>query len=125
MKSFHIHIRGRVQGVGFRPFVYKLAEQMGIKGWISNSTDGVHIEITSDEAIALQLYHTIIQSPPKHSIINHHHIDEIPLIAFESFLIEESISQKKICSIRLHLLADPLLIHRMGPGAAVKYCRSL
>lgn len=95
MKSYHIHIGGRVQGIGFRPFVYKLAEQMGINGWISNSTDGVHIEFTSDEATAKQFYQTIIQSPPHHAIIIHHHIDEIPLTEFSSFLIEDSISNNK------------------------------
>lgn len=95
MKSYHIHIRGRVQGVGFRPFVYKLADQMGINGWISNSTDGVHIEFTSDETTATLFYQTIIQSPPQHSIIIQHHMDEIPLVEFSSFYIEDSISSNK------------------------------
>ena len=45
MPTYHIHIRGQVQGVGFRPFVFKLAQHLRIKGWVSNTTDGVHIEI--------------------------------------------------------------------------------
>ncbi|MBK8289898.1 MAG: acylphosphatase [Flammeovirgaceae bacterium] len=44
MKWVHIHIEGIVQGVGFRPFVYKLANWLNIKGWVCNGVDGVKIE---------------------------------------------------------------------------------
>ena len=39
-----IVIRGAVQGVGFRPFVYRLASELKLKGWISNTSQGVFIE---------------------------------------------------------------------------------
>jgi hydrogenase maturation protein HypF len=38
-------VRGVVQGVGFRPFVYRLAQEEGLAGFIGNDTDGVTIEI--------------------------------------------------------------------------------
>lgn len=37
-------VRGAVQGVGFRPFVYRLATGLHLKGWVSNSSQGVFIE---------------------------------------------------------------------------------
>jgi len=40
----HIAIRGAVQGVGFRPFVYRLATEMSLGGWVLNSPGGVFIE---------------------------------------------------------------------------------
>jgi hydrogenase maturation protein HypF len=43
-------VRGVVQGVGFRPFVYRLAAEEGLTGWIGNDTDGVTIEIEGTEA---------------------------------------------------------------------------
>jgi hydrogenase maturation protein HypF len=38
-------IRGAVQGVGFRPFVYRLAKELSLNGWVLNSAQGVFIEI--------------------------------------------------------------------------------
>jgi len=47
--SHHIHINGIVQGVGFRPFIYNLAEEYHLTGWIRNSASGVDIEVTGAE----------------------------------------------------------------------------
>jgi hydrogenase maturation protein HypF len=44
LSARHIHIRGVVQGVGFRPFVYNLATGLGLSGWVLNSSSGVEIE---------------------------------------------------------------------------------
>jgi len=38
-------IRGAVQGVGFRPFVYRLARGYSLEGWVLNSAQGVHVEV--------------------------------------------------------------------------------
>lgn len=45
MQYYHIHIKGQVQGVGFRPFIYKLAKKLKLYGTVSNGSDGVHIQI--------------------------------------------------------------------------------
>ena len=45
MESKYIAIKGIVQGVGFRPFVYKLALENNLKGNVYNSQDGVYINI--------------------------------------------------------------------------------
>jgi len=45
-----VHVRGVVQGVGFRPFVYRLALEEGLTGFIGNSTDGVTIEVEGPSA---------------------------------------------------------------------------
>ncbi len=45
----HIDVRGIVQGVGFRPFVYKLAQSLSLTGYVFNSSSGVTIEIEGNE----------------------------------------------------------------------------
>jgi len=44
LTAYRIHITGIVQGVGFRPFVYNLASNLGLTGWVLNSSAGVEIE---------------------------------------------------------------------------------
>ncbi len=45
IQRMRIAIRGAVQGVGFRPFVYRLASEMMLPGWVLNSPQGVFIEV--------------------------------------------------------------------------------
>ncbi|MDR1713482.1 MAG: acylphosphatase, partial [Coriobacteriales bacterium] len=51
MKRVAIHIQGIVQGVGFRPFVYRLATERRLDGWVNNAGDGVHIEAGGEPAV--------------------------------------------------------------------------
>ena len=43
-------IKGVVQGVGFRPFIYQLAQAHNLKGWVLNSSGGVIIEAEGEKA---------------------------------------------------------------------------
>ena len=45
VKRLRIAVRGAVQGVGFRPFVYRLAAELGLTGWVGNTAQGVYIEV--------------------------------------------------------------------------------
>ncbi|MEB3160496.1 MAG: carbamoyltransferase HypF, partial [Synechocystis sp.] len=52
--TVEITVEGMVQGVGFRPFVYRLATQMGLTGWVNNSSTGATVMISGNaEAIAV------------------------------------------------------------------------
>ena len=42
---YRVHVRGTVQGVGFRPFIYRLAHDEGLSGWVRNDSSGVVIEV--------------------------------------------------------------------------------
>ena len=88
--TYHIHIGGLVQGVGFRPYVYRLAQHMGIHGWVNNTYDGVHIIITAEEDLAEKFYHEITGHPPSNAIITKKKMEEIPACEFSDFHIIHS-----------------------------------
>lgn len=48
--GYHIRVRGLVQGVGFRPFVYRLAKELKLAGWVRNDGEGVEIVAQGDAA---------------------------------------------------------------------------
>lgn len=90
LHTYHIHIKGIVQGVGFRPSVYKLATQYKVNGTVCNTTDGVHIEINAAEKIAHQFLQSIIQQKPVNSLITEYSIKKIHEKNFPDFTIIES-----------------------------------
>ncbi len=65
IKRVLIDVSGIVQGVGFRPFVYTIAKELDLKGFVLNNDHGVHIEIESTQQ-KLDLFLTRLQDelPP-------------------------------------------------------------
>ena len=90
MQTYHIHITGRVQGVGFRPFVCQLARQYDLTGTVANSTDGVHIFINADEKKANDFCRDILLHAPENSIITSHHLEKTIYNSYYGFSIIES-----------------------------------
>lgn len=87
MKTIHIHIRGQVQGVGFRPFVYNLAQRMALTGWVNNTTDGVHVEASGPEE-ALEVFARALRTEaPPLSRITRMEIQDLPYQEFVHFEI--------------------------------------
>ena len=74
-----IEIEGIVQGVGFRPFVYTMAEQWGINGFVFNDNRGVVVEAEGPlEALAGFLFAIRSNTPPLASISSFE-ISDLPL----------------------------------------------
>ncbi|MDP9098218.1 MAG: carbamoyltransferase HypF [Verrucomicrobiota bacterium] len=62
-------VRGAVQGVGFRPFVYRLATELELSGWVSNTGEGVFVEVEGDaEAVQDFLLRLEKEKPPRAAI---------------------------------------------------------
>ncbi len=68
-KRIEITISGRVQGVGFRPFVYNLAKKCNIKGFVTNNEKGVLICAVADENVLDNFYDQILIQKPRSSEI--------------------------------------------------------
>ena len=85
-----IHIKGVVQGVGFRPFVYSTAKELNITGWVRNSSAGVDI-VASGEIKNLDLFIDQIENnPPPLSVIDMFEWSECPFELFSDFNILKS-----------------------------------
>lgn len=66
--GFHAH--GHVQGVGFRWFVVREAEALGLAGWVCNEPDGtVSGEVEGDEG-ALDLFRERLEEGPRHALVS-------------------------------------------------------
>lgn len=59
-----ITIRGAVQGVGFRPFVHRLASELSLTGWVNNSPQGVFVEAESNRAALEQFLRRLQAEKP-------------------------------------------------------------
>ena len=81
-----IIVRGAVQGVGFRPFIYRLATGAGLNGWVNNSAQGVFIEVEGPRA-ALEVFLLRLEreKPPRSSIqsLEASWLDPVGFAAFE------------------------------------------
>jgi hydrogenase maturation protein HypF len=81
-----IVVRGAVQGVGFRPFIFRLAGAAGLQGWVNNSSHGVFIEVegsrTHLQAFLLRLD---VEKPPRSSIqsLEASWLDPVGYVGFE------------------------------------------
>ncbi|RPK54502.1 Carbamoyltransferase HypF [Streptomyces sp. ADI96-02] len=64
-----ITVRGAVQGVGFRPFVYTLAEEHGLTGWVTNGPDGVRAEVEGPAADVTAFAEAMATRPPPLAVV--------------------------------------------------------
>jgi hydrogenase maturation protein HypF len=89
VKRLRIEVRGGVQGVGFRPFVHRLAGELGLAGWVSNGCQGVSIEV---EGAGVNAFVERLQAePPPRAIIQSIDVSHIEPAGYSgSFEIRES-----------------------------------
>ncbi|MDK2950935.1 MAG: acylphosphatase [Kosmotogales bacterium] len=88
MKTFEIIISGRVQRVGYRYFCFKVAERLGIKGYVENLLNGkVRIIITGEEE-EKNLFIEELKKGPVFARVDYMDVDEIKLRKFSSFSIK-------------------------------------
>jgi hydrogenase maturation protein HypF len=102
-QTYKIQIKGRVQGVGFRPFVYNLAKKHGIKGSVSNNEDGVIIYCKCSKEEANLFLEQILKNQPPVAVITSHSIEKVSNLNFDDFLIASS---EKNTQLNLPLTPD-------------------
>lgn len=86
----HITVEGAVQGVGFRPFVYRLATEIGLNGWVLNDTHGVEVEVEgSADQLNRFLARLSMERPPR-SLIESVDVAWLSPVSFDHFEIRQS-----------------------------------
>lgn len=95
LNAYSIKVRGVVQGVGFRPFVYRLARTNGLTGWVLNEQEGVEIHLEGEEkTLRVFIEELKTQPPPAASIVTLRVMPAEPAGCTE-FLILTSQRQRK------------------------------
>ncbi|MDQ3712388.1 MAG: carbamoyltransferase HypF, partial [Acidobacteriota bacterium] len=93
LQRLRLEIRGVVQGVGFRPFVYTCAKSCGLSGFVGNKTSGVFIEIEGAKTNLREFQRLLRENPPPLSHITSIESKEIELKFENDFYIAESDTQ--------------------------------
>lgn len=85
-----ILVRGTVQGVGFRPFVFREASRLGLAGWVGNSPHGVTIEAEGDPADVATLLRRLGETSPPNAIVATLETRRIAPLGAREFIIRPS-----------------------------------
>lgn len=101
MIHHNIVIQGIVQGVGFRPFIARLAEKFSQKGWIKNSSTGVLISIQGAENLQQNFFAALQNKLPPFAEIHDLKITTLPLANFSKFEIVSSVSDSRVSAFLL------------------------
>lgn len=96
MFTYQINIKGIVQGVGFRPFIWLLFTKNNICGFVTNTTDGVYIEANFKDKVHLKkIINLIYKNKPKPALIESITFKKIVKKNFTEFIILESFKTKE------------------------------
>lgn len=111
-------IEGIVQGVGFRPFIYQLADRYGLSGYVGNTDFGVDLEVEGSDANLTSFQESVVAFPPPLAHIASVRWTDIPVKNQQSFEITPSKSRRErsalispdagICEDCSRELLDPL-----------------
>ncbi|WP_017302921.1 carbamoyltransferase HypF [Spirulina subsalsa] len=100
-------IRGLVQGVGFRPFIYRLATELGVRGWVNNSAAGVFVEVEGREVQLKAFLRRLEEEKPGRSRIDELETVTLDPIGYPDFTIRASVTGEKTALVLPDLATCP------------------
>lgn len=89
-RRWRVNVRGIVQGVGFRPFVFGLAERWGLAGFVRNDSNGVTIEIEGEEGALHEFVTALQREAPPLARIEQVSVEPLALLGERAFVIAAS-----------------------------------
>jgi len=100
-----IQIEGVVQGVGFRPFVYALAQRHALAGWVLNDEKGVQIEVEGDQD-GVASFISALATPPLLAHVERQQVTYLLVAGYQGFEIRSS----KVGEERLALISPDMTL---------------
>lgn len=98
--TLRLRVRGIVQGVGFRPFVHRLATRLGLAGWVLNDPEGVLIEVRGPETLLLAFRDALVrEAPPAARMEEVREVFREEGGVLDGFVIRESESQGHLTAL--------------------------
>jgi hydrogenase maturation protein HypF len=94
MKAIKITINGIVQGVGFRPYIYRLAQRHQLTGWVLNSSRGVQIRAQGSPSEVDAFLDAIPRELPPQAVIDRLAYDSVDPEESRTFTIKESLEEE-------------------------------
>lgn len=129
-RRYEVH--GVVQGVGFRPFVYVLASELMLAGWVTNTPAGVVAEVEGEETAVAEFGRRLAERPPPLAVVEAVHTSEQPTRGGTGFTIEDSTGGDRArtlvspdvatCQDCLAELADPADRRHRHPFISCTHC---
>lgn len=89
-KRIQLTLRGTLQGIGFRPFVFRLAQELMLGGWIANTTQGVLLELEGSAKRLRVFQERMLSELPEPGAIQDITSLTIPSLGEQSFAIRAS-----------------------------------
>jgi hydrogenase maturation protein HypF len=106
----HVAIRGAVQGVGFRPFVYRLAQELGLRGWVNNSAMGVFVEVEGLDPAVRAFVSRLESDKPEIALIQSLETTFLDPVGYVGFDIRASSGGEKRALVMPDLATCPLCV---------------
>ncbi|HEY3663409.1 MAG TPA: carbamoyltransferase HypF [Chthoniobacterales bacterium] len=94
-------VRGAVQGVGFRPFVYRLATDLDLKGWVINSAQGVFLEVEGVPEALSNFSQRLRSEKPERAVIQSCEALQLDAVGYDQFEIRQSTDHGGKCALIL------------------------
>jgi len=117
LSACSIKVRGVVQGVGFRPFVYRIARELRLCGWVLNGEEGVEIHLEGPESAIEEFQRLLKTGAPPASRITTMDVQAAEVLGLQGFFIKASERNERptvrisadlpVCDDCLRELRDP------------------
>ena len=120
-RRLRVVVRGAVQGVGFRPFIFRLASELHLPGWVLNSAQGVFVEVEGQESVLREFLRRLETDKPAIAVVQSLEASFLDAVGFDRFEIRESSGGPKTALILPDLATCADCLREINDSANRRY----